>query len=127
MENHGRTTLKALLSIKSQRERSLRLLFATYLQQEADLLDRKNVLLDQRQQHWESWRRQSRLEQQFSHDQFQMHKRELAGHWEEDMRFTEHLDQIQSEWQQLQVSKSEQQSLLRKNLLEQEKLRMILE
>ncbi|NWD64132.1 hypothetical protein [Pseudomonas sp. IPO3774] len=127
MENHGRTTLNTLLSIKAKRERSLRLLFATYLQQEADLLERKNVLLDQRQQHWESWRRLSGIEQQFSHDQFQIHKRTLASYGEEDIRFTENLDQIKAEWQQLQVSKSEQQSLLRKNLLEQEKLRMILE
>lgn len=127
MEDHGRTILKALLSIKVKRERSLRLLFAAYLQQEVDLLNRKSLLLDQRQQHRESWRRHCGLEQQLTHGQFQMHKRTLAGHFEQDLALTVHLDQLQSEWQQLQVDKSEQQAMLRKNRLEQEKLRMILE
>lgn len=127
MEDHGRTTINALLSIKARRERSLRLLLATYTQQETDLLGKKGVLLDKRQQHWESWRRHCALEEQFSHAQFQMHRRTLANHCEQDLQLTEYLDQVQAEWQQLQIEKSEQQSLLRKNLLEQEKLRMILE
>lgn len=127
MEHHGRSTLKALLTIKVQRECSLRLLFATYTQHEAELLDRKSALLEQRQQHWEAWRQQSLSEQQFSYEQFKMHKRTLAGYWEKDLHFIESLDQIQTEWQQLQINKSEQQALLRKNLLEQEKLRIILE
>lgn len=127
MEDHGRTTIKALLSIKAERERSLRSLLATYLQQETDLLCRKCRLLDQRQQHWASWRRHCALEQQFSHAQFQAHKRTLANHCEQDQQLTEHLDQVQAQWQRLQIDKSEQELLLRKNLREQEKLRIILE
>ncbi|HBO5142454.1 hypothetical protein [Pseudomonas aeruginosa] len=127
MESHGRTTLRALLSIKVQRERSLRSLLATYTQRESELLDRKSTLLEQRHQHWESWRQQSAIEQQLNHTQFQLLKRTLASYSEKDLHFTEELDELQAEWQQLQANKSEQQSLLCKNLLEQEKLRLILE
>ncbi|HEK1308586.1 TPA: hypothetical protein SMQ86_003654 [Pseudomonas aeruginosa] len=127
MESHGRTTLRALLSIKVQRERSLRSLLATYTQRESELLDRKSTLLEQRHQHWENWRQQSAIEQQLNHTQFQLLKRTLASYSEKDLHFTEELDELQAEWQQLQANKSEQQSLLCKNLLEQEKLRLILE
>ncbi|QLL13475.1 hypothetical protein [Pseudomonas chlororaphis] len=127
MESHGRTTLRALLSIKVQRERSLRSLLATYTQQESELLDRKSTLLEQRHQHWENWRQQSAIEQQLNHTQLQLLKRTLASYSEKDLHFAEKLDELQAEWQQLQVNKSEQQSLLCKNLLEQEKLRLILE
>lgn len=127
MDDHGRATLKALLSIKAKRERSLRLLFATTLQQEADLLSTKGALLDQRQHHWVAWRQACECEQQLSHAQFQGYKSTLASHWEQDLQLNEKLDHVQAEWQQLQIVKSEQASLLRSNLLEQEKLKMILE
>lgn len=120
-------TLRTLLEIKVRRERSIRSAI-TVLTDRADILsEQKNKLLEERHIIWDEWRNCGANEQVLDHVALQDMKIELAKYCQRDASIVEHMNGIQSTGMQLQLENTEQQSLLKKVLVEQEKLTFLLE
>lgn len=127
MENTRSATLTTLLAVKMRRERSIRSAIAVLTSRGAVLSEQKNRLVEERRITWEQWRLCGAGEQVLDHTALQDLKIELAGYCQRDAVIVDRIDAVQGEWNQLQLEEAEQQSLLRKVLIEQEKLKILLE
>lgn len=127
MENSRSTTLTTLLSIKDRRARSLRAALARLGRQESGLLEKKDELLQQRQQLLDKWRHCGVAQQVLDQSAWQVLKAELAGYYQLDQHILSLVDGLQAEWIQLQADRAEQQRLLHQALVEQEKFKTLME
>jgi hypothetical protein len=126
MENGGSIILARLLDIKVRRERSLRAALAALAQHEIQLLEKKTKLIEERHQVWEEWREYSNFTQTLDRNALHKLKQELANYCGRDQHLVEQLAVWQNEWNQLQIDKAEQQTLLQKVRVEQTKLEMLI-
>lgn len=127
MSNTEGLTLNRLLSLKRRREQSQRAALATLALREIELQDSTTQILDLRRDLWEQWRNRSDASQVLDYKALQELKVELAHYNQQDHSFTDQLDTLQTEWSRLRIEQAERQTLLRKLLVEQEKLKMLLE
>ncbi|MCU1748799.1 hypothetical protein [Pseudomonas sp. 6D_7.1_Bac1] len=127
MPNTESMTLSRLLALKLRREQSQRAALATLVQHEAELLQNKTRLLDERRHLWDEWRSCSAASHVLDHRTLRDLKIELANYSQHDHAIADRLDTMQTEWSRMQLEKAERQALLRKLMVEQEKLKMLLE
>lgn len=125
--NSRTTTLTTLLSIKVRRARSIRAALARLGRQESVLLEKKDRLMQQRQQLLVRWRHCGVAQQVLDHSAWQVLKAELAGYYQLDQHILSLVDALQAEWVQLQTDRAEQQRLLRQALVKQEKFKTLME
>lgn len=127
MENDTRVTLAMLLTLKTRREQSLRAKLAANARQQEQLRNKKALLLEERYQIWRTWRSHSTLIGVFDLTARQTLKKQLTGHFQDDQALAEQIDTLQAHSQALQNDKAQQQTLLRKVLMKQEKFNTLLE
>ncbi|BBE08764.1 Putative uncharacterized protein [Mycoavidus cysteinexigens] len=127
MENDTRVTLAMLLTLKTRREQSLRAKLAANARQQEQLRDKKALLLEERYQIWKTWRSHSTVVEVLDATARQTLKNQLTDHFQNDQALAEQIDTLQAQWQALQIDKAQQQTLLRKVLMKQEKFNTLLE
>jgi hypothetical protein len=127
MGNGGIVTLKILPTVKARRERRIREALATLSRREATLSEEQATLLDERQQIRDVWRRCGSNGQVRNRASLQDLKIELAACFQRDLTVTAQIDTLQRSREELAIEKANQESLLRKVLVEQEKLNTLME
>ncbi len=127
MSNTESLTLNRLLTLKQRREQSQRAALATLAQQEIELQDSTTRLLNQRRHLWDQWRGRSASSQVLDHNTLRNLKIELANYNQQDHTLADRLDTLQNEWSRVRIEQAERQALLRKLMVEQEKLKILLE
>ncbi|GAM52522.1 hypothetical protein EBME_0985 [bacterium endosymbiont of Mortierella elongata FMR23-6] len=116
-----------LLTLKTRREQSLRAKLAANARQQEQLRDKKALLLEERYQIWKTWRSHSTVVEVLDATARQTLKNQLTDHFQNDQALAEQIDTLQAQWQALQIDKAQQQTLLRKVLMKQEKFNTLLE
>ncbi|QDQ25065.1 hypothetical protein FNU76_01140 [Chitinimonas arctica] len=119
--------LNQLLYVKRRREQGMRSALTMIARQEAALEEEEARLVQERLQLWEEWNSGSAAQGVVTQTQFQTIKGELAMCYQRDRVIGDRIEALHAEAGRLKVAKAEQLSLLRKNLLEQEKLLYLLE
>jgi hypothetical protein len=126
MSDH-QLTLATLLSIKTRRERGVRSAMARLEQQRVQLEQHKAALLQARRQLWHQWRQCGSNEQVLGPVEWRSYRLQLANYYQQDHDLLAQVEATGDEFMRLQVAIEEQQDLLRQILLEQEKLKILLE
>ncbi|AUH50642.1 hypothetical protein CXB49_07410 [Chromobacterium sp. ATCC 53434] len=119
--------MSTLLSLKQRRERGIRAAIAKLEQHEADLHRHKQQLLQERQQLWRQWRNCGAAEQVLDQVEWQSFKSQLADYYHLDQCLLEQVATTDRQRADLQRSKAEQRQRLRQALLDQEKLKLLME
>lgn len=127
MANRQQLTLSTLLSLKQRRERSIRSAIAQLSRRQAELGQQRQQVQQQRQQLWQLWHHCGEGEQVLDYSQWQCLKRELADFYLQDQDLLDRAHRLEQMLNQLQSEQVTQQQLLRQALLEQEKLKFLLE
>ncbi|MCX8565594.1 MAG: hypothetical protein ON057_000321 [Glomeribacter sp. 1016415] len=127
MENDTRVTLAMLLTLKTRREQSLRAKLAANARQQEQLRDKKALLLEERYQIWKTWRSHGTVVEVLDATARQTLKNQLTGHFQDDQALAEQIDTLQAQAQAIQIDTAQQQTLLRKVLMKQEKFNTLLE
>ena len=115
-----------LLKLKQRREQSLRAWLVQLAADDARLAARQTAVLEARRELQAAWRALAAHSGQFTQSALEHLRSELACHERQDQSLQNQLDTLVSERLQLAQTLAEQEGLLRKNLREQEKLRVLI-
>ncbi len=125
---HGeRGTLTTLLALKKRRENNARTTLALLELRETALLETKAALLDERRELWNAWRHRTTYEHVVDHAGFQDLKIELGNYNHRDQAITDRVEAIDAQWNAMQLERANHSAQLRKALVDQEKLKALLE
>jgi len=120
-------TLKSLLSLKVRRERGIRSAIARLEKQHQEIETRKATLLQNRRMLWNEWRQCSSSEQTLGPLEMRAYRAQLGKYYQQDHDLLAEVENADNELSQLQVEQDKQQHLLRQILLQQEKLKILME
>lgn len=127
MQDRDRAMLTSLLGLKVRREQTIRTELIRLSQQEKVLDDEKFQLTNEQRGVWQEWQACSESQGVLDQTELVDLKERLAHYFQQDQMIIEQLAVIKTQWDKLQLARAEQQALLRKTLLEQEKLTYLLE
>lgn len=127
MPDSDRSMLTSLLGLKVRREQKIRTTITQLNQQEIELESRKAQLTLEQRLLREAWQACNESRGVLKQTELIDLKEELANYFQRDQLFIEQLSSVKMEQQKVQEDRAEQQQLLRKVLLEQEKLTYLLE
>jgi hypothetical protein len=119
--------LNQLLDVKRRRERSLRAALARLADEELALCARQDAVHARRHTLYQEWRSLARQSGCFDHHGLERLRASLAKLEGEDQALARELETLAAERALLTQARAEQDSLLRRNLREQEKLVLLLE
>jgi len=120
-------TLKSLLSLKVRRERGIRSAIARLDKQVQQLETHKTTLLQNRSTLWSEWRHCSSSEQTLGPLEIRAYRAQLGKYYQQDHDLLAQVEDIDNEVSQRRVEQDKQQQLLRQILLQQEKLKILME
>ncbi|MDE1715961.1 hypothetical protein PWG14_26205, partial [Chromobacterium amazonense] len=118
--------LNQLLDVKRRRERSLRAALARLADEELALCARQDAVHARRHTLYQEWRSLARQSGCFDHHGLERLRASLAKLEGEDQALARELETLAAERALLTQARAEQDSLLRRNLREQEKLVLLL-
>ncbi|MBC8642784.1 type III secretion protein [Caballeronia sp. EK] len=119
--------LKQLLEIKSRREQRCRRSLARLADDDLKLVKKQEALHVRRRLLQERWRVLAATSGEFTQHKLATLRADLAKLKSEDQTLQRHQEALVAERSQLATCRAEQETLLRRNLREQEKLMLLLE
>jgi hypothetical protein len=127
MDRSRKRTLTTLLARKERHEYSARAALVMLGQSEAALLETKASLLKERCQLWSAWRRCSSTERELNHSSLHGLRIELDDCNRRDQVIIDRIEAIDAQWHELQLDRADRAKQLRRALIDQEKLRTLLD
>ena len=119
--------LSQLLCIKRRRENSLRAALVRLADEELKLCARRDAIHERRHALYAEWRLQAARSGQFDHTELEKLRAALSRLEGEDQSLQRLLEELAAERLRLTQTRAEQETMLLRNLREQEKLSALLE
>lgn len=126
MQNHE-VTIMALLSLKKRRESGIRAQLVQLEKQQSEQLQARERLMLQRKTLCEQWKDYSSHERLLAANKVSAYRNELASYYQQDQSIIEKINITKNKHSELKIKKENQLGLLQRIILEQEKLKLLLE
>jgi hypothetical protein len=123
----SKLTLTALLQLKERRERKIRSEITRLEKELAANEQMRGELLQIRQDLWHQWRQCGDEEKLLDPLEWRAYRVELARYYQYDHDLMTQLETARTQSQALEIQKDAQQQLLRQSMMEQEKLKIMME
>ncbi|MEX6224439.1 hypothetical protein AB6F55_06195 [Providencia hangzhouensis] len=128
MQNH-QTTLTALFALKKRRETRLRSILTQLNQQISEQIQVNESLMKLREELCEQWKHYGSHEQLLTPSAIREYRTTLTNYYLQDQAILQKSSMAKSclLYSELQIEKEQQLSLLQENIIEQEKLKLLME
>ncbi|CAK7070278.1 hypothetical protein HBA43_11950 [Providencia rettgeri] len=126
MQNH-QTTLTALFALKKRRETRLRSILTQLNQQISEQIQVNESLMKLREELCEQWKHYGSHEQLLTPSAIREYRTTLTNYYLQDQAILQKSSMAKRIYSELQIEKEQQLSLLQENIIEQEKLKLLME
>ncbi|EMU9000445.1 hypothetical protein AAA733_003545 [Providencia rettgeri] len=126
MQNH-QTTLTALFALKKRRETRLRSILTQLNQQISEQIQVNESLMKLREELCEQWKHYGSHEQLLTPSAIREYRTTLTNYYLQDQAILKKSSMAKRIYSELQIEKEQQLSLLQENIIEQEKLKLLME
>ncbi|APC09821.1 hypothetical protein NQ837_003644 [Providencia rettgeri] len=126
MQNY-QTTLTALFALKKRRETRLRSILTQLNQQISEQIQVNESLMKLREELCEQWKHYGSHEQLLTPSAIREYRTTLTNYYLQDQAILQKSSMAKRIYSELQIEKEQQLSLLQENIIEQEKLKLLME
>ncbi|ENL4092876.1 hypothetical protein AB5B90_004012 [Providencia rettgeri] len=126
MQNY-QTTLTALFALKKRRETRLRSILTQLNQQISEQIKVNESLMKLREELCEQWKHYGSHEQLLTPSAIREYRTTLTNYYLQDQAILQKSSMTKRIYSELQIEKEQQLSLLQENIIEQEKLKLLME
>ncbi|QQE93407.1 hypothetical protein JFB93_00600 [Providencia rettgeri] len=126
MQNY-QTTLTALFTLKKRRETRLRSILTQLNQQISAQIQVNESLMKLREELCEQWKHYGSHEQLLTPSAIREYRTTLTNYYLQDQAILQKSSMAKRIYSELQIEKEQQLSLLQENIIEQEKLKLLME
>ncbi|EJD6044327.1 MULTISPECIES: hypothetical protein [Providencia] len=126
MQNY-QTTLTALFALKKRRETRLRSILTQLNQQISEQIQVNESLMKLREELCEQWKHYGSHEQLLTPSAIREYRTTLTNYYLQDQAILQKSSMTKRIYSELQIEKEQQLSLLQENIIEQEKLKLLME
>lgn len=126
MQNY-QTTLTALFALKKRRETRLRSILTQLNQQISEQIQVNESLMKLREELCEQWKYYGSHEQLLTPSAIREYRTTLTNYYLQDQAILQKSSMAKRIYSELQIEKEQQLSLLQENIIEQEKLKLLME
>ncbi|EJD6509540.1 hypothetical protein EX227_21040 [Providencia rettgeri] len=126
MQNY-QTTLTALFALKKRRETRLRSILTQLNQQISEQIQVTESLMKLREELCEQWKHYGSHEQLLTPSAIREYRTTLTNYYLQDQAILQKSSMAKRIYSELQIEKEQQLSLLQENIIEQEKLKLLME